>query len=210
MRIDLHVHTSLHSSCSLIDPAALIPAALRAGLNALVITEHGYQWTRDELEALRAESGMPGFPVMAGFEYTTTRGDLLVYGLDAVQANDFAPGMTPIEAARLVHDLGGVCVAAHPTREGLDFDMTMTDIGLAALEVCSTNLRNHERRLAMKFAQAVGIPVVAASDAHVISDVGRYATEFEGLIQSGADLKAALKNGKFELDEATIAEIGIL
>ncbi|MCX5757678.1 MAG: PHP domain-containing protein, partial [Candidatus Hydrogenedentes bacterium] len=84
--IDIHVHTRRHSTCSHIDPELLVHQALRAGLDGLVITEHQYQWGPEELAALAAQSHDPHFLLLAGFEYSTTHGDLLVYGLTTTQA----------------------------------------------------------------------------------------------------------------------------
>ena len=209
MRFDLHIHTRRHSSCSSIDPAALIPAALRAGLDGIVITEHEYQWSEAEIEALRSQSPIPVFPVLSGFEYRTVRGDLLVYGLQEDAYKDFTPGMTPQEASAKVTALGGVCIAAHPTREGLDFDLAIADTQLAAIEVCSVNLRNHERRLAINLSNALHIPYVAASDAHALADVGRYASEFEPPMSTMTELQNALRNGKFRVPDIVAAELGI-
>ena len=55
--IDLHLHTRRHSACSIIDESRLIDRAVKAGLDGLVITEHHYQWTPEELAALRQVPG---------------------------------------------------------------------------------------------------------------------------------------------------------
>jgi predicted metal-dependent phosphoesterase TrpH len=210
MRIDLHVHTRRHSACSFIDPAALIPTAIQSGLNGVVITEHEYQWTDEELDRLRAEAGTPGFFVAAGFEYHSTRGDVLIYGLPHDACRDFAPGMTPGEVTARADALGGVCIAAHPTREGKDFDLALAECRMTALEVCSTNLRDHERRLAINLAKALGIPPMAASDAHTLTDIGRFATEFDVVIDSMQGLQNALQDGRFRVSGNIAAELEIL
>lgn len=209
MRIDLHVHTRRHSPCSSIDPAAVVPTAIQAGLQGVVITEHEYQWSQAELEALRRQSFAPEFLVLAGFEYRTLRGDLLVYGLENEAYKDFLPGMTSRQATEKATALGGACIAAHPTRAGMDFDLAIADSRLAGLEVCSSNLQPHERRLAMKLAKSLEIPPVAASDAHAAKDIGRYATEFEAPVETGAGLQNALRNGRFQVSEEVVKESGI-
>ncbi|HOV73881.1 MAG TPA: PHP domain-containing protein [Candidatus Hydrogenedentes bacterium] len=195
--IDLHVHTRRYSPCSYIDPDLLIRQAVRAGLDGLVITEHHYQWTPDELAALVECSHEAPFLVMAGFEYATARGDLLIYGLDAAEASHFAPGMPPEEAVARVHDRGGVCIAAHPTRAGLGFDERLPNLPIDAIEVRSLNMKEHEQRLAAQLARQAGFRPVAASDAHQLEGVGRYCTDFDTPIQSIADLRNALISGTF-------------
>ncbi len=200
LRIDLHAHTNRYSSCSLIDPSRLIVQAVKAGLDGLVITEHQRQWEPAELDALLAESGENGFLLLAGFEYTTTAGDLLIYGLTSSQAGQFfQPGLPPEEAVRRVLELGGACVAAHPTRAGMGFDERLLTIPVSAMEVLSVNMKDHERRLALNLAARTGIRAVASSDAHVLHDVGRYCTEFDAVIRTTTDLQEALRHGKFRV-----------
>ena len=175
----------------------------------MVITEHEYQWADAELDALRQTSGMPGFLLLAGFEYRTVRGDILVYGLDAAVCGQFQPGMTPEEATARAAALGGVCIAAHPTREGMEFDAAIARSRLAAIEVCSTNLNARERRMATNLAAALKVPPIAASDAHALADVGRYATEFEAFIDSMEELQNALRNGRFQLSDSIATDLEI-
>lgn len=197
--IDLHLHTRRYSRCSRIDPENLVGQAVRAGMDGLVITEHHHQWSDDELAQLVAESGHPGFLLLAGFEYTSAQGDLLVYGLDPEAAKEFRPGWPPERAAQMVQEMGGVCVAAHPTRAGLGFDERLETLPLAAMEVASVNLKEHEQRLARSLSETLKIPATASSDAHDLRDVGRYATVFEDLILNSADLQRALRNGRFQV-----------
>ena len=195
--LDIHVHTRLHSPCSDIDPEALIRQAVKVGLDGLVITEHGYQWRQTDLDDLVDRSAEPNFLLLAGFEYTSRHGDMLIYGLSAEQADAFVPGLPPEDALDVVHDLGAVCVAAHPTRFGMGFDERLVSLPFDAIETQSGNLQEHEQRLAAQLASSVGIPAVAASDAHQLHSVGRYVTEFADPIQSMADLQDSLRRGTF-------------
>ena len=205
--IDIHVHTSRYSTCSQVDPARLIGRAVKAGLNGVVIMEHHKQWDDRELRELVDGSGHPGFLLLSGFEYASAKGDLLIYGLDAEHVAQFEPGGPPDKAVQLARSLGGVCIAAHPTRAGLGFDDQLLSLPLVAIEVCSVNLQTHEQRLAMKIAEGTGIAAVAASDAHRLDEVGRYATVFEDAIQSMAELQNGLKNGRFRLTDAAATGI---
>ena len=197
--LDIHLHTSRHSRCSRIRPEDLIDQAVRAGLDGLVITEHHYQWNQAELSELAAASQHPGFILLSAFEYSSTQGDLLVYGLESHLADEFHPGWPPERAAELVQQYGGVCVAAHPTRAGLGFDERLATLPLVGMEVRSVNLKDHEQRLALRISESMKIPGVAGSDAHDLHDVGRYATEFEDLITCSADLQSALSRGRFQV-----------
>jgi len=196
--IDMHMHTTRYSRCSRIDPAHLINQAVRAGLDGIVITEHHHQWTQHEIADLVSKSGHPGFLVMAAFEYTSNKGDILIYGVPNEHVKEFTPAWAPEKAIALAQRYGGVCVAAHPTREGMSFDKRIANLPLAALEVASVNLKPHEQRLAQRLAECINKPMVACSDAHDIQAVGMYATEFSDLILGIRDLQAALLNGRFQ------------
>lgn len=195
--IDLHLHTRRHSSCSIIDEKRLIDRAVKAGLDGLVITEHHYQWPVSELEDLLAASNHPGFILLSAFEYSSARGDILVYGLEPEQVKEFAPGGQPEVMLARAQQMGAICVAAHPTRAAIPFDERILEMPFDALEVKSVNLAPHEQRLAKKLAQDLGRPMTTSSDAHRIEDVGRYATEFQDPIQSMADLQKSFRRGTF-------------
>lgn len=196
--IDMHMHTSRHSRCSRIDADKLIDRAVQAGLDGIVITEHHYQWSQAEIRDLVERSAHPGFLVMSGFEYTSSHGDLLIYGLPDERVHEFKPAWPPEKAAALAQRYGGVCVAAHPTRAGLSFDERIATLPLAALEVASVNLQPHEQRLARKLAESLNKPMVACSDAHDLAAVGAYTTAFTDLILGIGDLQAALVHGRFQ------------
>lgn len=117
--IDIHVHTKKYSQCSVLDPDRLIKQAVKAGLQGVVITEHHHQWELQELQELVTKSGEMGFILLAGFEYTSSQGDILVYGLSASQSREFKPGWSPEDTIAKAHELGAICIAAHPTRMGL-------------------------------------------------------------------------------------------
>ncbi|MCF6287305.1 MAG: hypothetical protein L3K26_19295, partial [Candidatus Hydrogenedentes bacterium] len=156
-----------------------------------------YQWTPEELDALVAESGHVGFILLAGFEYSSSKGDILIYGLEPAQVADFEPGRAPEVMLAQAQAMGAVCVAAHPTRAAIPFDERILDMPFDALEVKSVNLEPHEQRLAQKLADDLGRRAITSSDAHRLEDVGAYATEFLVPIQSMADLQNSLRNGTF-------------
>jgi len=172
--------------------------AERMGLDAVIITEHHYQWTQEEINKLIDASHVPGLRVWAGFEYTSTQGDLLTYGLppDAVAA--FPARMQPEDFITRAIEMGGFCIAAHPTRAGFSFDERLMRLPVTAIEVQSVNLQEHEQRLAASLAKALDKAAVACSDAHLLQHVGVYATEFAMPILSLADLQTELAHGRFQ------------
>jgi predicted metal-dependent phosphoesterase TrpH len=197
-RLDIHLHTRRHSGDSLLDERQLVTQALRAGLNGVVITEHHFQWPDDELAELRRDIvAPPGFVLLSGFEYSSRKGDILVYGLDHTWAQRYAPGREPDEMLRIFQEAGAVCIAAHPTRERIPFDDRILDMPFQGLEVESCNMAGHEQRLARKLAAGMNLPMTASSDAHRIEDLGAYATSFEGRIESMSDFVDCVRRGAF-------------
>ena len=69
MKFDLHMHTTRHSPDSFMGPFVMLRRAREVGLHGIVITEHDWLWTEDELDELRAAA--PGFLVLAGVEVST-------------------------------------------------------------------------------------------------------------------------------------------
>ena len=205
LRFDFHLHTSRYSGDSTIDPFKVIPKAVERGLHGVVITEHHHAWPQDELDELLAAADAPGFVLLAGFEYTSSHGDVLIYGLNQEQCETFVPRkMDPGEAIAKANAWDAVCIAAHPTRDGLGYDERIIDLPLSAMEVQSCNLNTNEQRLGMKLSSQLGLPGTASSDAHRLEDVGKYWTEFSVPIQTMDDFKKALESGSFR-DKSSVS-----
>ena len=200
LRLDIHLHTSRYSGDSQLAPEKLIEKAVATGLDGVVITEHHHIWDPNELAELVEAGPAPGFILLSGFEYTSSAGDILIYGLEPDRCKEFEPWkLTPGEAVDKAHELGAACVAAHPTRLGLGFDEKIFNLPLDGIEVASCNLTDNEQRLASKLAVDLGILAVAGSDAHELKNTGKYATEFSGPVSNLAQLTDSLKQGMLKV-----------
>ena len=206
MLIDLHTHTHPLSHDSLLPPDELIEAARAAGLDGVCLTEHDFAWEPDKLQALAKQHN---FLVIPGIEVNTEDGHVLAFGLDR-----YVYGIHRVAAlARLVESAGGALVAAHPYRRQLPFEMRDDGDWARSLEqaaanpayrhVCAIETVNgrgseRENHFSHDLCQRLGLPPVAASDAHHRRDVGRCATEFERRIEDLEGLIAELKAGRFQ------------
>ena len=200
MFFDIHLHTSRYSGDSVMDPNQLIQQAVKRGLHGVCITEHHNLWCQDELDELVSRAKAPGFVLLAGFEYTSSHGDVLIYGLNEEQASTFIPRkFSPEAAIAQAQEWGAACIAAHPTRQGLGYDERIMGLSLQGMEVQSCNLNFNEQRLAFKLAKQLKLSGTASSDAHRLADLGRYCTEFLIPIQTMGDLVSALKQGQFQI-----------
>ena len=108
MKFDLHMHTARHSADADSDPFELVQAAILAGLDGIVITEHDWLWTEIELAELRASA--PELVILAGVEVSGRGGDVLCYGVTDLSA---IPRGTPWpELCREVRRQGGAWCGA--------------------------------------------------------------------------------------------------
>jgi predicted metal-dependent phosphoesterase TrpH len=195
MKFDLHMHTARHSPDADSDPFELVRAAVAAGLNGIVITEHDYMWPDAELEELRAAA--PELVILGGVEVTARGGDVLCYGI----TNPFAlpRGIGWPELCREVHKQGGACVAAHPNRWGQPFEKIVREQNpeLDGIEVMSNNmdrdLRSKAAELLKKYPHFAQL---GNSDSHQPNTVGCCCTVFEVPVRTNAELVAAIRGNK--------------
>ena len=206
MLIDLHTHTQPLSHDSLLTPDDLIEAAKAAGLDAVCLTEHDFVW---DPEAASDLARRHAFTVIPAIEVNTEDGHLLAFGIDR-----YVYGMHRVaELARLVEDAGGALVAAHPYRRQLPFQLRHDGDWSEALEraaanpayrhVCAMETLNgrgseRENAFARELCDRLGLPAVAASDAHQRDDVGRCATRFERDVTDAPGLVRELRAGRFQ------------
>lgn len=171
-RSDLHVHTGRYSQCAeTVDPYRLGEAAARAGIDGLVITEHDVLWQDEEIEMLRLRT--PDLRIFRGIEVTARGCHVVVIGI--YEAALLERGMAPIDVVNVAHDLGGIAILAHPFRDAEPTDLPLR--AFDALEVASTSFTRADAVRAIKLAKDIGIPPVAASDAHALAHVGWAWTE---------------------------------
>jgi predicted metal-dependent phosphoesterase TrpH len=206
MKFDLHIHTARYSPDADTDPYELLTAALRAGLDGIVITEHDVLWPEDELEELRAAA--PALVILNGVEITGTGGDVLCYGVSDAAA--LPRGIAWPELCREVHRQGGVCLAAHPNRWGQPFERILLEQQpeLDGIEVMSKNmdpdLRTRAAELLEKYPDFAQL---GNSDSHQPDTVGCCFTDFAAEIRTTADLVAAIKarKGRARVNDAVRA-----
>ena len=207
--IDLHIHTVVGSMDSDISPRRLVEQAQAAGLTGVAVTEHLSLWPPEKVEELRRESGL--FVVNAK-EWSTDMGHIIVIGLDREVKNILRVQQLR-EAAQAQ---GAYMILAHPFRyfpgasnflfggnrnsEGLGIEElaqhSLFEL-VDAVEVLNGGCIARENDLALAVARHLGKAGTAGSDAHISSEIGRYATAFEREIGSEAELLAELWSGRF-------------
>ncbi len=112
MKIDLHVHSKERSVCGRASEEEQIRAAIDAGLDAIVFTDHHRLISAERLQQLN-EKYAP-FRIFGGIEITLDGEDVLILGVQdpALESMNWSyPSLHAFVRAR-----GGFIALAHPFR----------------------------------------------------------------------------------------------
>jgi predicted metal-dependent phosphoesterase TrpH len=188
--VDLHCHTNASFDC-LASPESVVRAAAKRGLTHLAITDH------DKIDgALRGRDAAPdGLTVIVGEEVKTADGDLIALFLERA----VAPGRPARDTIAEVREQGGVVGIPHPFdryRGSMLKDPGLEAIGQLVDWVEAYNARvvgGNGNERAAAFARELGLPGVAASDAHSVVEVGVAYNALDGDPSTPEGLLAALR-----------------
>ncbi len=191
---DLHIHSTFSDGVATVE-AILHHASVHTHLDVIAITDH------DTLAgAQRALELAPRFrvEVVPGVEVTTAEGHLLALFV----TEPVAAGMSFVDTARRVREIGGLPFAAHP------FDALAKGVGtrglrriqqahpglLAGVEVVNGSLLTPVGNArAERLRWELRLPGIGNSDAHLLEDIAAGYTLFPG--KTAQDLRAALEAG---------------
>lgn len=182
LKIDLHTH-SFFSGDGVSTPEEMIASARRKGLHGIALTDHntseGFEYLISQGYA-RAD-GLPvdGFLVIPGIEVSTAEGHLLCIG---AMLPDNLKGTPASDICKRIHDAGGLAIPAHPYdlfRAGIR-EAVLDKLEIDALEVfnAATTFKSCNDR-AYRYAEARGLSMTSASDAHHEAAIGTAFTLFE-------------------------------
>ena len=206
MLIDLHTHTTPKSDDSHLRPDELIAQAKHIGLDAICLTEHDRFWDDEKIRELGRRHD---FLVLPAVEITTEEAHLLVFGL-----NNYVFGMhRACLVKRLVDEVGGAIIVAHPYRRQFPIGAEPEDERYRpalthacespvfetadAIEVLNGRGSEQENAFSLKISRELNLRGVASSDAHELPDIGSYATFFQRRIRNVQELITELKAGRF-------------
>ncbi len=203
MIIDLHAHSiksddgraKVQNYCQWIK-------AKNIAIDGFVLTEHRQFDDESDYSALGEKYGLT---ILKGAEVETEYGHVLVFGVtpELQQAFDFSNihlALADVIAACEAH--GAVAVPCHPGRKRVGMAAHLEEFGAPAggrlVEVITGGSRDDEDAVSQRMADELGYNGTGGSDAHIVSHIGRCATEFEQPIHNEQELVAALKNGAFK------------
>jgi len=193
MLIELHAHTSRHSRCSGLEPTELIRRAVSKKLQGVVIVEHHYLWSDDEISALRREAGVENYFVILKAQEVDAHGTghIIVIGAD-----ETIPQGTTLDEIKKIYPASAI-ILAHPFRgRGQPDDTKLTDTRIDAVEIFNSNQTMDENFTALEAWHRLKFRAVAGSDAHSPEAVGIYPTIFDHPIRSVEDLVSEIKNSR--------------
>jgi predicted metal-dependent phosphoesterase TrpH len=171
-------------------------------IDGFVLTEHRQFDNESDYSDLAQQHGVT---ILKGSEVETEYGHVLVFGVtpELQQAFDFANIHLPLAEVLAACDAhGAVAVPCHPGRKRVGMAAHLEEFGVPAgvriVEVYNGGSRGDEDSIAQQLADTQDYLGIGGSDAHIVSHIGRCATEFPGAIHTEQDLVAALKEEQFK------------
>jgi len=169
LKIDLHIHT-LFSSDSLNNFQDIIRYAKLRNLDGVAITDHNT--VRGALEFIRTYK-RKDLIIIPGIEVSTSCGHIL--GINVTE--DVPKGLDPLETVELIHEAGGIAIAAHPYalhKESFVRNRSSLDVGLDGVEVVNSSVFPFYLSVALckRFAAKHNLPETGGSDSHFPEAIG--------------------------------------
>jgi len=194
MKIDLHVHASERSACSVSGEEDMIRAAASRGLDALVFMDHHCLVPESRLQELNRE--FAPFRIFGGVEITLgEEEDILVLGVrdpKLEQRNWTMPDLHAFVRAR-----GGWMALAHPFRYKNIVNFDIEKYPPDAIEVRSSNIAAGNLKRIEALLGLTGLPAICTSDAHIANRAGLYYVELDQTPADEAELARLLRARKF-------------
>jgi hypothetical protein len=207
--MDMHVHTVRGAADSSLTPEQLSDVAKSIGLTGVNLTEHDRIWEPHLTAEFRDRSGLF---VNAGMEVSTDMGHMIAVGL-----TQYMPGIRrATELRRVLDDVGGFMIVAHPFRHFFDpihfrrdgrppFTMTAEEAAermpafqlVDEIEVANGGTASKENQFALQVARVLGKTGIGASDCHSTAGVGYYVTVFEEKLRGPEHLLEQLHARRF-------------
>ncbi len=190
LKADLHIHTD-RSPDSLTTPAKLVARCLDRGINCLAVSDH------NSIEGALAVREIASFPVIVAEEVKTSEGEIIGLFLK----EEIPAGLSPEETVRQIKEQGGLVCLPHPfdrvrreplrsaARERILSEIDIVEAFNARVTFAADNAQ------ARRFAEALGLPMSAGSDAHSLLEVGSAYVEMAEF-ETPQEFLEALRRGR--------------
>jgi len=195
MNIDLHVHTRERSACGQASEADQVRAAMAAGLDAIVFTDHHRLAPAEQLAALNATYAP--LRIFGGIELSLDDEDFIVLGVPDVRLEARTLSYPALHA--LVRAAGGFLALAHPFRYHADIRVDLEQFRPDALELYSQNTPPDAAARILAVAARLGIHPLSNSDAHATAALGTHYNVLAHRPANERELIAMLRAGQFSI-----------
>ena len=220
---ETHVHSSMGSLCGKSLPSEMVRTYKKAGYTGFIITDHfikgntsvprDFDWnTRmhmyyDAYLEAKKEGDKLDFDVFFGIEHKYVKGkEILIYGIDL----DFLlshPELNEADIetyAKMVHEVGGILVHAHPNRirDYIDPSIPNRFDVCDGIEVYNAHDPDDINELNLQDAKKLGKIMTSGGDVHhaeIDDKLGMAGMAFERRLKDIHDFVDALKNGEGNL-----------
>jgi len=192
LTLEYHCHTNA-SKDSLTEPADLIRAARRRGLDRVVVTDH------NSIAGAKAAQALDPELVIVGEEIMTTKGEILA----AFVREEIPAGLTPLGTIQILKEQGAFISVSHPFDEWRKGGWKEADLleiipFVDAIEVfnsrCMDPNFNHRARA---FAEKHHLAGTVGSDAHGVIELGRSVVMLDPF--TGPDgMRNVIRNAKYK------------
>ena len=197
MILDLHTHSiksddgraKVENYCQWI-------RARQVPIDGFVLTEHRQFDFASDYDALARKHDLV---ILKGAEVETEYGHVLLFGVTEAlhEAFDFAQIGLPLEQVVEQCDAhGALAVPCHPGRPRVGMSAHLAEHGVPrgvrVVEVHNGGSRGDEDAVAAAMARELGYLGIGGSDSHIVSHIGRCATEFPAPLATEMALVEAL------------------
>lgn len=199
MKIDLHLHTSERSMCSIASAEEQITTAIQMGLDAIVITDHDCMIDETVLETLNRK--YRPFKIYGGIEIRINENghdeDIIVIGLhqDVLTQKKW----TYEELHQFVISNNGFIGLAHPYRYRDFITVDVENYPPHAIEIFSSNIGNDKKEMRLQLKEKLNCNLMVNSDSHSIHSTGKYYNKLNSTPESEQELVEMLINGDYTL-----------
>ncbi len=171
-------------------------------IDGFVLTEHRQFDFESDYASLAKEFDLT---ILKGAEVETEYGHVLVFGVTEALTEQFdfsSIGLPLAEVIEKSETFGAVPVPCHPGRPRVGMSAHLDEYGIPKgvriVETLNGGSRNNEDDIAQSMAEQQSYLGIGGSDSHIVSHVGRCATEFSNPVHSEMELVEALNAGEFK------------
>ena len=203
MILDLHAHSiksddgraKVQNYCQWIKTRKI-------AIDGFVLTEHRQFDNESDYSPLARKHDIT---ILKGAEVETEYGHVLVFGVTQALQKEFDFANIHLPLAQVIEACekhNAVAVPCHPGRKRVGMAAHLDEFGIPTgvriVEVFNGGSRGEEDQVAQQMANEQHYLGIGGSDAHIVSHIGRCATQFPADIKNELELVEALQGSDFQ------------